>query len=113
MLVARHPVNGGVGRQRQGMLHQAWFYMNDGCECWSFLPIVNRSALAQLPPTAQLLWSIEAASWTEANSRYHEWRGLKPYVPMDDDDPGTYTPEQEHESRLLGSSVKGEGPTQP
>ncbi len=93
------------------MLHQAWMSISDGCECWSFLPIVNRSALAQLPPTAKLLWPIEAPSWTEANYRYYQWRGLKPYVPMDDD-PGTYTPEQEDESRRLRSSFDGEGLTQ-
>lgn len=93
------------------MLHQAWVHLEDSCECWTFLPVVNRSAFAQLPGTSKLVWSVEAASWTEANIRYHEWRGLKPYVPMDED-PGTYTPEQEIESRHWCSSVEIDGPTQ-
>ena len=72
------------------MLHQAW---SDG----SFFPISNRSAAAQVPSDARLLWTVEAASWVEAMTRYHEWRGWAPYKPMDDD-PGRYTDEEERQT---------------
>lgn len=59
------------------MRHEAW---SDG----SFLPVVNRSAAAQVEAGAALLWSVDAASWHEAMTLYQEWRGRKPSVPIDD-----------------------------
>lgn len=75
------------------MLHQAW---SDG----SFFPVVNTSARALVEGGAVVVWSVEAASWAEAMTRYHEWRGWAPYCPMDDD-PGAYTAEQEAEASGL------------
>ncbi|MCA8987878.1 MAG: hypothetical protein KDA78_09575 [Planctomycetaceae bacterium] len=76
------------------MLHQAW---SDG----SFFPIINRSAASQLEPEATLIWTVDAGSWLEAMTKYHEWRGWKPYVSLDDD-PVAYTAEDEIEAvRLL------------
>ncbi len=69
------------------MLHQAW---SDG----SFFPVINRSAAKQLEPGATIVWSVDAASWNEAMTLYHQWRGWKPYIPLDADDV-IYTPEQE------------------
>ena len=69
------------------MLHQAW---SDG----SFFPVVNRSARALVEDGATVLWTVEAASWVVAAARYYEWRGWKPYIPMDDD-PGEYSALQE------------------
>ncbi len=73
------------------MLHQAW---SDG----SFFPVSNRSATTQVEPGATLIWSVDAASWNEAMTLYHQWRGWKPYVPLDDDDV-IYTAEEEEAAR--------------
>lgn len=72
------------------MRHEAW---SDG----SFFPAINRSAAAQLEAGATLVWTIEAASWHDAMTLYHEWKGWRPYLPMDDDSV-VYTPEQEFEA---------------
>lgn len=32
---------------------------------------------------AELIWTIEANSWTDAMKRYHELQGWDPYTPMD------------------------------
>ena len=73
------------------MLHRAW---SDG----SFLPVINRSARALVEDGATIVWTIEAACWVEAMTRYYEWRGYEPYRPMDDDH-GTYTDEEERVAR--------------
>lgn len=76
--------------------HEAW---SDG----SFFPVINRSAIEQVEAESTLLWTVDAASWHEAMTRYHEWQGWKPYVPMDDD-PITYTSTEEAEAaRLLAA----------
>lgn len=78
------------------MRHEAW---SDD----SFFPVINRSAAALLEPGATLVWRVDAASWHEAMTLYHDWRDWKPYVPMDDD-PVIYTAEQELEAaRILES----------
>lgn len=75
------------------MRHEAW---SDG----SFFPVINRSAAAQVEAGAALVWTVEAASWHEAMTLYHKWKGWKPYVPMDED-PLSYTAEQELEARAI------------
>ena len=75
------------------MRHEAW---SDG----SFFPAINRSSAEQVEPGATLVWTVDAASWHEAMTLYHEWRGWKPYVPMDDD-PVTYTNAQESEALII------------
>ncbi|MBL8819385.1 MAG: hypothetical protein JNL58_25360 [Planctomyces sp.] len=75
------------------MRHEAW---SDG----SFFPVINRSAAEQLEPGATLVWTVDAASWHEAMTLYHEWRGWKPYVPMDDD-PVLYTNAQEAKALII------------
>ncbi len=73
------------------MRHEAW---SDG----SFFPVINRSAAALLEPDAKLIWADDAASWNEAMTLYHQWRGWKPYVPLDDVDV-IYTAEEEEAAR--------------
>ena len=75
------------------MRHEAW---SDG----SFFPVINRSATDHLKPGATLVWTVDAASWHEAMTLYHKWRGWKPYVPMDDD-PVSYTNAQEAEALTI------------
>jgi hypothetical protein len=77
------------------VLHQAW---SDG----SFFPVINRSARALVEDGATLVWTVEAASWVEAMTLYHEWRGYEPYHPMDDD-LGAYTVEQEAQAKAMAS----------
>ena len=84
------------------MLHQAW---SDG----SFFPAFNRAARDLVESGATVVWSVEAASWVEAVSRYYEWRGWAPYRPMDDD-PGTYTAEQEARATAAGTQSTGPDP---
>ena len=69
------------------MLYQAW---SDG----SFFPVVNVSARALVEADATVVWTVEAASWVEAMTRYNAWREWEPYRPMDDDQ-GAYTATQE------------------
>ncbi|HND55430.1 MAG TPA: hypothetical protein PLV92_23610 [Pirellulaceae bacterium] len=69
------------------MRHEAW---SDG----SFFPIINRDAAGRVEADARLVWTTEASSWTEAMTRYHEWRGWSPYRPIDDDS-GVYTSAEE------------------
>ncbi len=73
------------------MLHQA---RSDG----SFFPVCNRLAAALVEPGATLAWSVEAASWAEAMTRYHEWRGWEPYRPTDGN-AGASTAEEERAGR--------------
>ncbi|QEL19956.1 hypothetical protein [Limnoglobus roseus] len=80
------------------MLHQAW---SDG----SFFPVVNGSARAVVEAGATVVWTVQAASWVAALSRYYEWRGFEPYRPIDDD-PGIYTAEQEQEAAVRGRDAE-------
>ena len=52
--------------------------------CLSFFPVdENYDAHRQsLAPNAELLWAVEADTWDEAMSRYHEFMGWEPYKPM-------------------------------
>jgi hypothetical protein len=84
------------------VLHQAW---SDG----SFFPVVNRSARTLVEDGATVVWTVEAASWVEAMSRYHEWRGWEPYRPMDSD-PGAYSAAQEAEAAEMASRTAEPGP---
>jgi hypothetical protein len=79
------------------MRHEAW---SDG----SFFPVINRSAAEQVEPGATLVWTVDAASWHEAMTLYHEWRGWEPYVLMDDD-PVSYTNAQEAEALTIQESL--------
>ena len=47
-----------------------------------------------MEPGATVIWTVDAASWNEAMTLYHQWRGWKPYFPLDDDDV-IYTAEEE------------------
>ena len=76
------------------MLHRAW---SDG----SFFPVSNRSAHALVPDDATVVWSVDAATWVEAVTRYYEWRGWAPYRPMGDD-PGAYTADDERAAAAEG-----------
>ena len=75
------------------MRHEAW---SDG----SFFPVINRSAAEQLEPGATLVWTVDAASWHEATTLYHEWRGWEPYVSTDDD-PVSYSDVQEAKALII------------
>ena len=37
-----------------------------------------------IEPDAELIWTVEAESWNEACTRYHEFMGYEPYKPMDE-----------------------------
>ena len=36
----------------------------------------------QMEDCTELIWTIEADSWTEAMVQYHKLQGWEPYVPM-------------------------------
>ena len=49
---------------------------------YSFFPEENESARRLLEPGAILVWSVDATSWDEAQTKKHEFLGQEPYKPM-------------------------------
>jgi hypothetical protein len=49
---------------------------------YSFFPEDSDSARNLLRKDAKLVWTVEANSWEEAQSRKHEYLGWDPYKPM-------------------------------
>ena len=49
---------------------------------YSFFPESSESARRLLEPGATLIWSVEAESWDEAQTKKHEFLGWEPYKPM-------------------------------
>jgi hypothetical protein len=47
----------------------------------SFFPASDITFRNLLSPTAKLIWSCEAESWEEAQSKKHQYLGWGPYVP--------------------------------
>ena len=48
----------------------------------SFFPESDTTFRKLLSPTATLIWSCQAESWVEAQSKKHEHLGWGPYVPQ-------------------------------
>ena len=85
------------------MRHEAW---SDG----SFFPIINLSARSLVEEGSKIIWCVEAVSWDDAMARYNEWKGYEPYRPMDEDDPGIYSADEEAESaRMCNGRVESDG----
>ena len=51
---------------------------------YSFFPEGNASAKGLLSCQAELVWTVEADSWDEANRKKNEFLGWEPYAPMKD-----------------------------
>ena len=49
---------------------------------YSFFPEGNSSARCLLAPDAQLVWTVEATDWNEAQAKRHAFLGWEPYNPM-------------------------------
>ena len=52
----------------------------------SFFPVGPhvKQTRRQLSSNAELTWTVEARSWTEAMTLYHEHMGREPYRPVED-----------------------------
>ena len=61
------------------MKYELWKESNS----YSFFPTDNVSMRALLGSQAVLLWTVEAESWNEAQSKKHEFLGWEPYRPME------------------------------
>lgn len=59
--------------------YELW-QLEDGYE---FFPESNTSAKDSLSPEAKLIWTVEAVSWDEAQTKKHEYLGWEPYKPME------------------------------
>jgi hypothetical protein len=42
--------------------------------------------MLELTGARELIWTVEADSWEDACTKYHEYQGWEPYVPMRYDD---------------------------
>lgn len=57
--------------------------------CLSFGPqeaLARDRASGFISAGAQKIWTVEADSWEEAMTKYHEHMDWEPYVPMEDPD---------------------------
>jgi hypothetical protein len=70
------------------MSYELWHSTSEGC--YTFFPANQRPP--DLPADARHIWSIEAATWEEAQTAKHQFLGWEPYRPIPDSDPTDSTP---------------------
>lgn len=60
------------------MRYELWHSESEGCH--TFFPSNQRPD--DLEPDARLIWTVEAATWEEAQAAKHQFLGWEPYRPM-------------------------------
>lgn len=60
--------------------YELWKESGEGA--YSFFPADNESARKLLSSAAELIWTVEADSWEEAQRKKNSYLGLEPYSPM-------------------------------
>lgn len=61
------------------MLYEIWKSSSSS----TFIPSDHNQKDILLEPDAEFIGNIEADSWEEAMTKYHEFMGWEPYKPMD------------------------------
>ena len=73
--------------KEQNMIFELW-KSEDGSE-YTFLPHWSIVKCPQLKKDSDdkdqiMIWSVEADTWDEACTKYHEYMGWEPYIPFDE-----------------------------
>ena len=61
------------------MRYELWHSASEGCH--TFFPA--NQCPADLGADARLIWTVEAATWEEAQTAKHAFLGIEPYRPME------------------------------
>ncbi len=67
------------------MKYELWHSATENA--FTFFPSESSPTQGALEPDARQLWTVEAATWNEAQAKKHEFLGWEPYIPMEDDEP--------------------------
>lgn len=66
------------------MKYELWHSATDNA--FTFFPSDSPPMLGVIEPDARKLWTVEAGSWNEAQTKMHEFLGWEPYIPVEDDE---------------------------
>lgn len=63
------------------IMYELWFSQSENS--YAFFEKGSTNNYNLLEKDAKLIWSVEASSWEEAQSKKHEFLGWEPYIPME------------------------------